>query len=77
MTMGGVLKLTAVAAAAYVLGAKAGRGRYEQIMSSMRRARVEGARTVRELRSTAATEDRVTLPDVDVTSPAYPNAVKA
>ena len=78
MTIRGVLKLAAVGAAAYILGAKAGRTRYEEIMSWLRRARTEGGRTVQGLReATVRTEDRVTLPDVVEPSPAYPNAAKA
>ena len=77
MMLRGTLKLAAVGAAAYVLGAKAGRGRYEQIMSWMRTARVQGERKVHELRDTAASGDRVTLPDIETTSPAYPNAAKS
>jgi hypothetical protein len=81
MTTREILKLATVGAAAYVLGAKAGRGRYEQVMSWMRRARVEGERKVHELRDAAA-GDRVTLPDmtlpdIEITSPAYPNAAKS
>ncbi|HYJ61251.1 MAG TPA: hypothetical protein VE032_07300 [Actinomycetota bacterium] len=83
MTKGTTLKLVAVGAIAYVLGAKAGRPRYEEIMSWLHRAKDEGSRKVQEMREVTdrptvrpTDEAPLELPDVE-TSAAYPNAVRS
>jgi hypothetical protein len=56
---GGALKLVIVGGVAYVLGAKAGRARYEQISSWVRRTKERGMQRVEQARREGA-EDTLT-----------------
>lgn len=62
---GGAMKLLIVGGVAYVLGAKAGRQRYDQIVAWARRMKAKGEETVDQLR-----EDRVDLPEPTTERPA-------